>query len=54
MNKQELLTYVANDLKVNEDELMWSDKCINPTAGFYHDKERNTHAPNKLGYWVLK
>jgi len=32
--------------------MIWSDSCINPTAGF-DIQENGTMKPKKLGYWVM-
>ena len=53
MNKEELRKIVAIELKVEEKDLIWSEKCANPKT-IYKNEELGTVAFKKLGYWVLK
>jgi len=50
MNKKELRTHVAKQLNVKEEELIWSEKSINPLT----IREEEGLVKGDLGYWVLK
>lgn len=51
MNREELRKYVANDLGVNESDLVWSKYCRNPLSNYHHE---DGTIKGSEGYYVLK
>lgn len=53
-DREKLKHHVCNMLKVKSEDLLWSDKCNNPTEGFSIGVDNTQVAIAGRGYWVLK
>lgn len=51
MNKEQLRTHVSKELKVLEEQLIWSEVCRNPLTNYNHE---DGTIKGTEGYWVTK
>ena len=50
MNKEEIKKHVSKDLSVDLEDLVWSNKCINPTT----IRKEDNRVVGDTGYFVEK